>query len=125
MNLENGLDFQTFEDDSNVNCNFNSSNVSLSASSGSQRKKVKKFKDEEAKKKWEDMMTTKRKRVFTNLIKKEVGKQQRSKSNRHKETLLQCKRVAQQCAKVVRQKAVSIIQKSSICRKIYSSMVVC
>ncbi|XP_044764896.1 chromatin-remodeling ATPase INO80 isoform X2 [Coccinella septempunctata] len=108
LNLENGLDFQTFdEDSSNVQCNFNSSNMSLSSSStGQQRKKVKKFKDEEAKKKWEDMMTIKRKRVFSNLIKKEVGKQQRSKSNRHKETLLQCKRVAQQCAKVVRQKAV-------------------
>lgn len=108
LNLENGMHFQNFdEDSSNVHCNFNSSNVSISTSSvGSQRKKVKKFKDEEAKKKWEDMMTLKRKRVFSNLVKKEVGKQQRSKSNRHKETLLQCKRVAQQCAKVVRQKAV-------------------
>ncbi|KAL3289771.1 hypothetical protein HHI36_023166 [Cryptolaemus montrouzieri] len=109
LNLENGMDFQNFdEDSSNVQSSFNSSNMALlmSPMGTPQKKKVKKFKDEEAKKKWEDMMTLKRKRVFSNLVKKEVGKQQRSKSNRHKEMLIQCKRVAQQCAKFVRQKAV-------------------
>ncbi|KAK9889417.1 hypothetical protein WA026_004689 [Henosepilachna vigintioctopunctata] len=108
LNLENGMDFQNFdEDSSNVQCDFNSANMSISSSSSKspQKNKIKKFKDEEAKKKWEDMMTLKRKRVFTNLVKKEIGKQQRSKSNRHKEMLIQCKRVAQQCAKAVRQKA--------------------
>lgn len=70
------------------------------------KKKVRKFKDEESKKKWEDIMTIKRKKVFVSIVKKEVGKQHRAKLNKHKEMLLQCKRAALQCQKVVRQRAV-------------------
>lgn len=70
------------------------------------RKKTKKFRDDEARRKWEDMMTIKRKKLFTNIIKKEIGKQHRSKINRHKEMLIQCKRIASHCAKNARQKAV-------------------
>lgn len=72
------------------------------------KKKAKKFRDEESRRKWEDMMATKRKKLFTNIIKKEIGKQHRSKINRHKEMLLQCKRIASHCAKHARQKAVSL-----------------
>lgn len=71
------------------------------------KKKTKKFRDEESRRKWEDMMTVKRRKLFTNIIKKEIGKQHRSKINRHKEMLLQCKRIASHCAKYARQKAVS------------------
>lgn len=52
-------------------------------------------------------MHTKRRKLFTVMVKKEVSKQQRSKVNRHKEGLIQCKRAALQCQKVVRNKAVS------------------
>lgn len=75
--------------------------------SGPPKKKSKKFRDEESRKKWEDMMTVKRRKLFTNMIKKEIGKQHRSKINRHKEMLLQCKRISSHCAKHARQKAVS------------------
>lgn len=68
-------------------------------------KKSKKFKDEEARKKWEDLMTVKRRKLYTAIAKKEIGKQHRSKTNKHKEMLIQCKRVAQQCVKYGRQKA--------------------
>ncbi|CAG9828434.1 unnamed protein product [Diabrotica balteata] len=69
------------------------------------KKKTKKFKDEESRRKWEDMMTMKRRKLFTNIVKKEIGKQHRSKINKHKEMLLQCKRVASHCVKYARQKA--------------------
>lgn len=83
------------------------------------KKKTKKFRDEESRKKWEDMMTAKRRKLFTNIIKKEIGKQHRSKINRHKELLLQCKRIASHCAKHARQKAVS---KTSICVPYYRNI---
>lgn len=55
-------------------------------------------------------MLIKRKKVFTAMVKKEISKQQRAKVNKHKEMLIQCKRVALQCQKVVRNKAVSRAQ---------------
>ncbi|XP_017782828.1 PREDICTED: putative DNA helicase Ino80 isoform X1 [Nicrophorus vespilloides] len=67
--------------------------------------RTKKFKDEESKRKWEDMMMMKRKKSYSNMIKKEVGKQQRAKVNRHKEALLQNKKLAMACQKVLRNKA--------------------
>lgn len=72
----------------------------------SSKKKTKKFKDEESRKKWEETMKNKRKKVFTSMAKKELSKHHRVKMNKHKEMLLQCKRVAQQCLKYGRQKAV-------------------
>lgn len=72
------------------------------------RKRGRKFRDEEARKKWEDIMTTKRRKVFTSIAKKEVGKQHRAKMNKHKELLILCKRVALQCQKAARQKAVGV-----------------
>lgn len=87
------------------------------------KKKTKKFRDEESRRKWEDMMAIKRRKLFTNIIKKEIGKQHRSKINRHKETLLQCKRIASHCAKHARQKAVSKKQ-SNISIKYFSNIVI-
>lgn len=100
-------------EDSNMNSDYNlpvqqSSMSSIShLAMAAPKRKAKKFKDEESRKKWEDMMTLKRKKLFTSIVKKEVGKQHRSKINRHKEMLLQCKRVASHCVKYARQKAVS------------------
>lgn len=71
------------------------------------KSKSKKFKDEESKRKWEEMMYVKRKKLFTAIVKKEISKQQRSRVNKHKEILIQCKRAALQCQKIVRNKAVS------------------
>nr|XP_023018340.1 putative DNA helicase Ino80 [Leptinotarsa decemlineata] len=51
------------------------------------------------------MMALKRRKLFTSIVKKEIGKQHRSKINKHKEMLLQCKRVASHCVKYARQKA--------------------
>lgn len=76
-------------------------------STNHKKTKSKKFKDEESKRKWEEMMHVKRRKLFTAMVKKEVSKQQRSKVNKHKEALIQCKRAALQCQKVVRNKAVS------------------
>lgn len=104
------MDFHNLdEDDSNVNSDYGhpltqTSHSVTSFSSG--RSKKKKFKDEESRKKWEEMMKIKRKKIFSNMAKKEIGKQHRSKMNRHKEMLIQCRRVAQQCLKYGRQKAV-------------------
>lgn len=78
------------------------------STSSTTKKKVRKFKDEESKKKWEDIMTIKRKKLFMSIVKKEIGKQQRAKFNRHKEMLIQCKKASLQCQKVVRHKAVII-----------------
>lgn len=100
------------DEDSNFNSDIGASSVhpvSVAANSSTGKRKGKKFKDEEAKKKWEDMMTAKRRKVYTNLVKKEIGKQHRAKINKHKEMLIQCKRVALQCQKAVRQRAVSIL----------------
>ncbi|XP_065165682.1 chromatin-remodeling ATPase INO80 [Atheta coriaria] len=71
----------------------------------SKKNQKKKFKDEESKKKWEDMMYNRRRKSFSNMVKKEVGKQQRAKVNRHKEALLQNKKIAMACQKVQRNKA--------------------
>lgn len=72
------------------------------------KRRGRKFKDEESKKKWEDVMAVKRKKVFTSIVKKEVSKQHRAKINKHKEMLIQCRKAALQCQKVVRQKAVCV-----------------
>lgn len=80
----------------------------MAASHGNKKGKAKKFKDEESKRKWEEMMTIKRRKLFSSIVKKEISKQHRSKMNKHKEMVLQCKRVATQCQKTHRLKAVSI-----------------
>lgn len=108
------MDFQQIEeDDSNVNADLTPTIIStvmpsINNHQGPPKKKAKKFKDEEARKKWEDMMTLKRHKVFTNLVKKEIGKQHRAKMNRHKEMLMLCKRAGQQCAKQGRANGVII-----------------
>ncbi|CAH0562051.1 unnamed protein product [Brassicogethes aeneus] len=107
LNLENGIEFQNMdEDDSNINSDIGSAAPSISSQSNHQvKRRAKKFKDEESKKKWEDLMASKRRKLFTSIIKKEIGKQHRAKINRHKELLIQTRRVAQQCVKYGRQKA--------------------
>ncbi|KAJ8926847.1 hypothetical protein NQ314_020698 [Rhamnusium bicolor] len=110
LNLQNGMEFHSMEEmeESNMNSEYI---VSMQAIPTPQlnmnisRKKAKKFRDEESRKKWEDMMTIKRKKLYTSIVKKEIGKQHRAKTNKHKEMLLQCKRVASHCAKSARQKA--------------------
>lgn len=112
MNLESGIDVQNFDEDSNVNSDVmvtSVHNTSATSTNVLTKKRNRKFKDEESRKKWEDIMTTKRRKVFTGIVKKEVGKQHRAKINKHKELLIQCKRVALQCQKAARQKAVSLI----------------
>lgn len=112
LGLENGIDIQNLDEDSNINSDVGSSSVHphpVSANMNFMRKKGRKFKDEESRRKWEDIMTLKRRKLFTNIVKKEIGKQHRAKTNKHKETLIQCKRVALQCQKAARQKAVSIV----------------
>ncbi|EFA10951.2 chromatin-remodeling ATPase INO80 [Tribolium castaneum] len=109
LSLDNVIDFQNLDEDSNVNSDFgqpvSQTSHQTNTSHSSSKKRVKKFKDEESRKKWEDMMKVKRKKIFTNMAKKEIGKQHRSKINKHKEMLIQCRRVAQQCLKYGRQKA--------------------
>lgn len=116
LNLQNGIDFQTIEEieDTNMNTDYTTIPVSMqSISTAAQinmsapKKKAKRFRDEESRKKWEDMMTIKRRKLYISIVKKETGKQHRAKMNRHKEMLLQCKRVATHCVKAARQKAVS------------------
>ncbi|CAH1153557.1 unnamed protein product [Phaedon cochleariae] len=112
LNLQNTIEFQSMEDmeDSNMNSEYSipipthSLPVTQNIVSAPKRK-AKKFKDEESRRKWEDMMTMKRRKLFTNIVKKEIGKQHRSKTNKHKEMLLQCKRIASHCVKYARQKA--------------------
>lgn len=109
LSLDNVMDFQNLDEDSNVNSDFSQPISQTAHSVGishTTKKKIKKFKDDESKRKWEEMMRIKRKKLFTNISKKEIGKQHRSKINRHKEMLIQCRRVSQQCLKVCRQKAV-------------------
>ncbi|RZC35852.1 DNA helicase Ino80, partial [Asbolus verrucosus] len=109
LTLDNVMDFHNLDEDSNVNSDYGQSvsqtSQQMLTSHNSNKKKIKKFKDEESRKKWEDMMKIKRKKIFTNMAKKEIGKQHRSKINKHKEMLIQCRRVAQQCLKYGRQKA--------------------
>lgn len=111
LNLESGMDMQNFDEDSNVNCDVAASVHAnpVASSSVTMKKRGRKFKDEESRRKWEDIMTIKRRKVFTSIIKKEVGKQHRAKINKHKELLILCKRVALQCQKAARQKAVSAL----------------
>lgn len=66
----------------------------------------KQFKDDETKRKYEESVTVKRRRLLTAIYKKEIGKQQRTKVNRHKEALISVKKLALQCQKVIRQKAI-------------------
>lgn len=107
LGLENGIDIQNLDEDSNINSDIGSTNPHpVSTNLNFMKKKGKRFKDEESRRKWEDIMTLKRRKLFTNIVKKEIGKQHRAKTNKHKETLIQCKRVALQCQKAARQKAV-------------------
>lgn len=76
-----------------------------STANSSKKAKAKKFKDEESKRKWEEAMTQRRRKLFSSIVKKEISKQHRAKMNKHKEMLLQCKRVATQCQKTHRMKA--------------------
>lgn len=114
IGLENGVDIQNLDDDSNINSDIGSNSVHQPVPVIQHlhplKKRGKKFKDEESRKKWEDIMTIKRRKVFTNIAKKEIGKQHRAKMNKHKETLIQCKRVVLQCQKAARQKAVRTFQ---------------
>ncbi|VEN49090.1 unnamed protein product [Callosobruchus maculatus] len=114
MNLQNGLELRTTDEEEHRHVNpeftipMGSRLMSLhhmSQMNAPGKKKSKRFKDEESKRKWEDMMTLKRRKLFTNIVKKEIGKQHRSKINKHKEMLLQCKRIASHCMKYARQKA--------------------
>ncbi|XP_030748497.1 chromatin-remodeling ATPase INO80 [Sitophilus oryzae] len=119
LNLENGInEYPNLDgdiEDNNVNSDYSQSNIPAqiipipppmnSLNHNSSKRKNKKFKDDESKRKWEEMMTVKRRKMFINIAKKEIGKQHRAKSNKHKEMLLQCKRVASHCVKYARQKA--------------------
>lgn len=112
LNLQNGMEFHSMED---IEEKYTPPDYGLVIANQSvpvsqmnpnlPKKKAKKFKDEESRRKWEDMMTIKRRKLFTSIVKKEIGKQHRSKINKHKEMLLQCKRVASHCVKYARQKA--------------------
>lgn len=128
LSLDNVIDFQNLDEDSNINSDFgqplSQSSQQTSTSHVSNKKKVKRFKDEESRKKWEEMMKMKRKKIFANMAKKEIGKQHRAKLNKHKEMLIQCRRVAQQCLKYGRQKAVSI-NKHPWCLKFYLNSLFC
>ena len=123
LSLDNVMDFQNLDEDSNVNSDFSQplsqTSQQVNTSHSSSKKRMKKFKDEESRKKWEDMMKIKRKKIFTNMAKKEIGKQHRSKINKHKEMLIQCRRVAQQCLKYGRQKAVSILKEIGFIKLYY------
>ncbi|XP_044009153.1 chromatin-remodeling ATPase INO80-like isoform X1 [Aphidius gifuensis] len=52
-----------------------------------------------------EMMALRRRKIWIMMSKKELGKIQRSKTNNHKEMLISCKKVAQNCMKYWRQKA--------------------
>ncbi|XP_065343833.1 chromatin-remodeling ATPase INO80 [Cloeon dipterum] len=52
-----------------------------------------------------EALTARRRKVWVTLCKKEIGKVQRGRSNTHKEVLTNCKRAAQLCMRVVRNKA--------------------
>ncbi|KAK9751910.1 SNF2-related domain [Popillia japonica] len=108
FDIENGIDLQTIDEDSNKTAEVGKEHlkvIKVTSNTATKKQKAKKFKDEESKRKWEEMMLIKRKKVFTAMVKKEISKQQRAKVNKHKEMLIQCKRVALQCQKVVRNKA--------------------
>ncbi|XP_060536822.1 chromatin-remodeling ATPase INO80 isoform X2 [Cylas formicarius] len=120
LNLENGInEYPNLDgdiDENNISTEYsNSANILMQVipkppplnllNNCITKRRSKKFRDEDSKKKWEDMMTIKRRKLFINIVKKEIGKQHRAKSNKHKEMLLQCKRVASHCVKYARQKA--------------------
>lgn len=126
LNLDNGIDVQNYDDDSNVNSDVIVSSMPNNPppmTNVTAKKRSRKFKDEESRKKWEDIMTIKRRKVFTSIVKKEIGKQHRAKINKHKELLIQCKRVALQCQKAARQKAVSF--SCNKCPKTSSYFTIC
>ncbi|GAB0098739.1 Chromatin-remodeling ATPase INO80 [Sergentomyia squamirostris] len=52
-----------------------------------------------------EMMAVRRRKVWQQMAKKELGKVQRAKANNHKEMLTNCKRVSTLCMKIFRQKA--------------------
>lgn len=52
-----------------------------------------------------ELMNARRRKMWQTMSKKEVGKFQRQKANNHKDMLTNCKKVAQMCQKVARQKA--------------------
>ncbi|KAF5295926.1 hypothetical protein FQR65_LT10357 [Abscondita terminalis] len=104
MELQMDIDPHINDEDYNINSDIRT-HIIQAGPSGVHRQKARKFKDEDSKRKWEDSMTTKRKKVFTSIVKKELSKQHRAKINKHKEMLIQCKRAALQCQKLVRQKA--------------------
>lgn len=52
-----------------------------------------------------EQMDIRRRKLWILICKKEIGKVQRAKANNHKEKLQSCKRTAQLCMKVNRQKA--------------------
>ncbi|KAF7287761.1 hypothetical protein GWI33_003395 [Rhynchophorus ferrugineus] len=118
LNLENGInEYPNLDgdiEDNNVHSDYSQTNIPaqiipippiMNSINHTSRRKGKKFKDDEARRKWEEMMTVKRRKMFISIAKKEIGKQHRAKSNKHKEMLLQCKRVATHCVKYARQKA--------------------
>lgn len=106
---------QTIGEDSNKTTEIikeHSKVVKMPMNNLSKKERAKKFEDEESKRKWQEMMVMKRKKIFTAMVKKELSKQQRVKVNKHKGMLIQCKRVAVQCQKTVRNKAVSVTSSS-------------
>ncbi|KAK5639502.1 hypothetical protein RI129_011994 [Pyrocoelia pectoralis] len=105
IGLQMDIDGHIQDEESSIHSDIRSHMVQPGPSGINNKKKMRKFKDEESKRKWEDTMTVKRKKVFTSIVKKELSKQHRAKINKHKEMLMQCKRIALQCQKVVRQKA--------------------
>lgn len=52
-----------------------------------------------------EIMNHRRRKLWTTMAKKEIGKVQRQKANNHKEILSNCKKTAALCQKVARQKA--------------------
>ncbi|XP_049544407.1 chromatin-remodeling ATPase INO80-like [Anopheles darlingi] len=52
-----------------------------------------------------EMMNIRRRRMWQQMAKKELGKVQRAKVNNHRDTLINCRRVAVLCMRVARQKA--------------------
>uniref|UniRef100_A0A182FL94 Chromatin-remodeling ATPase INO80 n=1 Tax=Anopheles albimanus TaxID=7167 RepID=A0A182FL94_ANOAL len=52
-----------------------------------------------------EMMNIRRRRMWQQMAKKELGKVQRAKVNNHRDTLVNCRRVAVLCMRVARQKA--------------------
>lgn len=109
VDVESGIDVHNIEEDLKQAVDIKKIMPKVIPGPSNASKKPKnKFKNEEAKRKWEEMMTIKRRKLFSAIVKKEISKQQRAKTNKHKDMLLQLKRVAIQCQKVNRMKAVRL-----------------